>query len=318
MVIPIAVAISDIHFNLNTLSIASKALRSALKKAEDLKVPLIIAGDLNDTKAIIRAEVANELINILENAKVVVYLLCGNHDLCNEKGKEHGLNYLKTYTSVISSPVSISGFNFVPYQASKEAFKEAISQFKGLVFCHQGIKGAFMGDYIRDDSSIDPDDIKDVKIISGHYHKHQTVGPLTYIGSPYTVTFGEANDGPKGFLVVNSDGTFTREILDLRKHVILQVNCKELEKSIVSVNENDLLWVKVSGSKAELNKLNKIEIGKRLIGHSNYKLDKIYTDEKIVPIAVESKSYASILDDIIDANYKDATDLKALWRQVVE
>ena len=48
---PIAVLISDIHYNINTLPVADAALRQAIAKANELDVVLIVTGDLHDTKA---------------------------------------------------------------------------------------------------------------------------------------------------------------------------------------------------------------------------------------------------------------------------
>ena len=42
-----AVIINDIHYNLKTLPLADAALRQSINKANELKIPLIIAGDFN-------------------------------------------------------------------------------------------------------------------------------------------------------------------------------------------------------------------------------------------------------------------------------
>jgi hypothetical protein len=56
---PVAVLISDVHFNLSTLELASSAMKMAQNRAVELNVPLVVAGDLTDHKAIIRGEVAD-------------------------------------------------------------------------------------------------------------------------------------------------------------------------------------------------------------------------------------------------------------------
>lgn len=320
---PIAVCISDIHFNINTLTLASAALSAALKKAEDLNIPLIIAGDLNDTKAIIRGEVVNRLIEITRYAKTKVYILAGNHDLINEKGEEHTLNFLRPYAQIIDQPDLWKNVLFIPYQSSKEKFKEILDYEDhskgGIIICHQGFLGAQMGDYIQDKSSISTDVVKDFTVISGHYHKHQTIGTVTYIGSPYTITFTEANDPPKGFLVLYSDGTFTREILGLRKHVIIETDIPGLLDT-PRVTPGDLIWLKVKGPQSQLKELDKKELGERLFGHSNYKLDLIPTDSDIVELEVDKMQNDEILDALIDA-CGDTGDtkiyLKKLWRDLL-
>ncbi len=330
---PIAVCISDIHFNLNTLPLASSALRSALKKAEDLRVPLIIAGDLNDTKAIIRAEAANEIISILCEAQIPVYILVGNHDLINEKGLHNGLNYLKPYARIVNIPTYTSptkNLLLIPYYSDSTQLVSFLkyAEPNAILIMHQGFLGAAMGDYIQDKSSIDPVIVKDFKVISGHYHRHQTIGTVTYIGSPYTITFGEANDGPKGFLVLNEDGSFTREILHLRRHIIKEFNSiDELASHIcpfgeLFCNKDDLLILKIKGPYSELHKLNKNDLISFLPEGVNFKLDLIPTDS--TPINMPSKENMTneeIFDTIIDATGETEDQkkyLKGLYREVIK
>lgn len=330
---PIAVCISDIHFNINTLEIASKSLISALHKAEELDTTLIIAGDLHDTKDIIRGKVANTIISILKQARTPVKILVGNHDLLNEKGDENGLNYLAPYAQIIDKHTKLGLYphlHFIPYQNSTEKFKYIISTINqgALVVMHQGVKGAFMGDYIQDKTSIDSEDLKDFTVISGHYHRHQTIGTVTYIGSPYSISFGEAKDTDKGFLILNNDGSFERHILNFRRHKIIELHTKDLLSGIngevphnTKVNKDDLLWVKIYGPRSELDKVNKKDIGIKLLGHSNYKLDKIIMESIITGVKEKNMSDGDILDFIIDRLPEIGTQkdfLKKLWREIIK
>jgi len=322
---PIAVTISDIHFNLNTLSIASKALKSALRRAEYLGVPLIIAGDLHDTKAIIRAEVMNELIYIIRSARTRIYILVGNHDLCNERGSVHGLEYLDPYVTIVDKTQCLMrgdlNWALIPYMHDKNELIQTIDELKPhtkLLIMHQGFMGAYMGDYMQDKTSISVDAVKDFTVISGHYHRHQTIGTVTYIGSPYTITFGEANDGPKGFLILNEDGTFTREILNLRKHLVINCDIKDIYESEIYKDYNrergDLLWLKVNGPLSELQKLDKSAF-------PNIKLELIPTDSQELKAPTKEMTGEEIFDSIID-NLSDSVEhrsnLKRLYREITE
>lgn len=325
---PIAVCISDIHFSVKNLELATRSLQAAIDKSEELDVPLIIAGDLNDTKAIIRAEVANVLLNMY--FKTLTFILVGNHDLINEKSSEHGLTYLShNYNVCIVDKAGASdelpGLAFIPYQSTTESFKEKINRIpkETIIICHQGFLGAAMGDYIQDKTSISPDIVKDFTVISGHYHRHQTVGPVTYIGSPYTMSFGEANDGPKGFLILNSDGTYTREILNLRKHVVIETHVDDSERPVQNLNKDDLLWIKMSGTSAELKKINKYELREQLKIPCSFKLDLIPTDDGRSELKDdESKQLtdAEIFDNVIDTTNlteENKIRLKNLWKGIL-
>lgn len=320
---PLAVLISDIHFSISTLPIASAALQCALNKAEELHIPLVIAGDLNDTKAIIRAEVANEIIRILKGAKVKVYILVGNHDLVNEKAQDHGLNYLRPYAQIIDEFIQDGYLNFIPYQTNPLIIKDIIANVTSgsILIMHQGFLGANLGDYIQDRTSIDPEVVKNFTVISGHYHKHQTIGTVTYIGSPYTMSYGEANDGPKGFLVLHTDSTFVREILYLRKHIKLERTLDTLENPAKQYVKGDLVWIKVSGPYSELKKLNKKDLGTKLFGHSNFKLDLVPTESEEQIFPEKKMTHEEIFDTIIDS-ISDSSDekkyLKRLWREITQ
>ena len=71
---PIAVLISDVHYNKNSLKLADTAMRLAAAKAHGLRVPLIVAGDLHDTKGHIDAACANSLIDFMKDTKAQVKL----------------------------------------------------------------------------------------------------------------------------------------------------------------------------------------------------------------------------------------------------
>jgi DNA repair exonuclease SbcCD nuclease subunit len=326
MVNPVAVLISDIHFDLNTLEPATQALCSAIGKAEELRVPLIIAGDLHNTKAVIRGEVINRLVDILKNQRCRTFILVGNHDLLNEKGEEHGLEYLKAYAEVIDYPrhVADSNLHLIPYQNSSETFSSMVKNVdkKNIIICHQGVKGAFMGDYVQDKTSIDPIELEGFKVISGHYHKHQTIGPLTYIGSPFTHSFGEANDGPKGFLILNEDGSYSREILNLRKHVVITGTLSEsglFLNDFQTVAPNDIVKVKIEGPRSLLSSFRKEEVTK-LINNSNFRLELVPQEFENIEEIRELDAPEVIFDKIIDT-LSDSEDhkqfLKGLWRDLI-
>ena len=77
---PIAVLISDVHYNLTTLPLADAAMRQAIAEANSLGVPLIVAGDLHDTKANLRGECVNAMIEAFAMLDHGCYILRGNHD----------------------------------------------------------------------------------------------------------------------------------------------------------------------------------------------------------------------------------------------
>lgn len=320
---PKAVLISDIHFSLKNLEPASNVLKQAIFRAEASQIPLIIAGDLQDTKALIRAEVANRLLQIVSGAEIPIYLIVGNHDLVNEKGKEHALNYLSPYVSLVSSIVEVEGLTLIPYMSDVSALETSLSKFRkgSILVMHQGFLGAQMGEYVKDDSSINPELFKDFTVISGHYHKHQQIGTVTYIGSPYTITFTEAHDGPKGFLVLNEDGSYERVYTNLRKHIIVDRTLDTLHDSIHDLKDDDLVWIKLRGLRSELESLDRNHIKTSLKIKGYFKLDLISEDREVPKITIDDLNPGEILDQLIASMTESDTfkeQLRDAWKRILK
>lgn len=329
---PKAVLISDIHYNLTTLPLADAAMRQAITKANSLQVPLIVAGDLHDTKANLRAECVNAMIETFKLADQKPIVLVGNHDKVNEKSEEHSLNFLDPYVDLISRPELKIKLDiwFIPYQHSVDSFKSYLRLIPkaDTIIVHQGIVGSNSGEYIQDKSAITKDDVAGFRVISGHYHTRQTInlpdgGKWDYIGNPYTLNYGEANDPEKGFQILMDDGSLEFVPTNLRKHIVLTDSIDKAPMlNPAKTNLNDLVWVKFTGSKEELSRVNKEFIRKRwpqITGE--FRLDLIPTDtETKAPDNKQSMTQAQLLDSMIDSltNTTDdiKTRLKSKWKDL--
>lgn len=332
---PVAVLISDVHYTPATLPLAHEAMTAALREAEALRVPLIDAGDLLDTKAIIRAECANALIDLFKNAQTEIILLVGNHTLLNEKGSEHALHFLAPYATVIAHPTVHKRTNLalIPYQSSPNDFIKSIEGLskQTLIVAHQGVKSAYMGHYTQDKTSIDPEELDGRRIISGHYHRRQTIkcgktGVWDYLGNPYSLNYGEASDGLKGFHVLMSDGALEFRPLSLPKHVKLNVPALDylgdLHEILMNfhVSPRDKVWVTITGAESELETVDRDAIA-TLLGVPSVKLDLVKTDLPAQEIEVARLTDAEILDSLIDNSGEtpeQVSKLKSLWREVYE
>lgn len=316
-----AVLISDIHYNINTLELADEALRMAINKANELNVPLIVAGDLHDTKANLRGECVNAMISAFMSTDKTPVVLVGNHDKINEKSEDHSLNFLSKYAFVLSQPYKSERLNntyFIPYHTNAEELKSYLKTIpKGsTLIMHQGITGSNSGEYIQDKSAITKENVAGFRVISGHYHQRQIIelpdnGVWDYIGNPFTVNYGEANDPPKGFQILRDDGSLEFVPTNLRKHVVYEIDLNSAaHPAIVKHSVGDLIWLKVKGTKEQLSKFKK---------PFDCKLDLIPLD---MTTKVENKSLNQheLLDSMIDSltNVTDNTkiNLKELWKEL--
>lgn len=323
---PIAVLIADVHYNIQTLPLADAAMRQAIAKANELNVPLIVAGDLHDTKANMRAECMNAMIETFKLCDKKSYIIVGNHDRVNEKSYEHSLNFLAPYAIVINSALALDNLKLclISYQSNPNDLLYMMRrERKGHMFIvHQGIVGSDSGEYIQDKSAITAEDVADFRVISGHYHKRQDIkcgrprqgalGLFSYIGNPYTLAFGEANDPPKGFQILMDDGLLEFVPTNLRKHVIIDIDLNGPQKA-AGYNRGDLVWVKVKGTKEQLMNVTK----KSLNIAESFRLDLIPTDTTTEAPA-KTQTNGELLDSLIDSLSNTSDDrkdrLKKLWK----
>jgi len=330
---PIAVIISDVHYNLQTLELADAAMRLAIAKANQLQVPLIVAGDLHDTKANMRGECIEAMINTFCILKVSCFILRGNHDQINEKSNKHSLNFLDLIenVTVIDHFTQHIGLSFIPYQHDLEMFKFYLDQIdKGsTIIMHQGVKGSNAGDYMQDPTAIDKDLLADYRVISGHYHTRQDIkcgrprkgaaGLMSFIGNPYTLNFGEANDPQKGFRILNEDGTLDFVPTNLRKHVVINITVAGHLgiTHFEGVNPGDLVKVKATGIKEELSKISKDFIGNAL-GIHDFRLELIpLQSTSVLPehtIVSSEHTLDGLIDNLQNTSIEQKERLKTLWK----
>lgn len=326
---PIAVLTADVHYNLSTYPIAGEAMEACLAHAERLKIPLVIAGDLHDTKAAMRGEVVSAMLKTFSSRSVPIYILAGNHDRLNEKSPEHALEFLKPYCRVIEAPTFVEclGSYLVPYYSDIVALKALLASLKAgsRLIAHQGIQGSNMGHYVQDKTALSQSDFAPFHVISGHYHQRQCIdtkkgNKFDYIGNPYTLTFGEANDGPKGYQVLYDDGSLRFYWLMLKRHVILDITLEELSGSTLpALDPNNHIWIKLRGNTSKLAKVKKQAVAERF-RITNFKFDKIPTDTTQVEIKADTMTDEGVLDALIDG-LQESTEqklyLKTLWKDLV-
>lgn len=322
---PIAVCISDVHYNIHTLPLADNAMRQAITKANELEVPLIVAGDLHDTKANLRGECVNAMIETFKLARIRPYVIIGNHDRINEKSEEHSLTFLQNHANIVNrfrhtkSHTLMYNIVLVCYHSDIVELKKFLkNQEKNqILVMHQGLNNSNSGHYIQDKNAITKEDVAGMRVISGHYHTRQDIdlpdgGKWSYLGNPYTLNFGEASDPPKGYNILMDDGSLESVPTNLRKHVVYEIDLNSAyQPAILTHKEHDLVYMKVRGTKEQLLHFKK---------PFNCRLDLIPTDTTTdKTIEKENKTQPQVLDDLIDSLTETSDTrklrLKHLWKE---
>lgn len=337
---PVAVLISDVHFNLNTRTLAYRAVKQAITLAETENVPLIVAGDLHDTKANMRAECVNAMISLFSEAKCKTYIIAGNHDRLNERNSANALGFLAPYATIVTHPIYAADpdLYLLPYYHYSIGLKSHLQSSVptgSTIIIHQGVLGSNMGDYIQDHSALSKEVFASYRTISGHYHCRQdiecgpilpgSIGLFSYIGNPYTLGWGEAKDPEKGFRVLNTDGSLDFIPTQLPRHTIYEAGALALAMEFLpEFNVLDPLWIKISGTKEQLAGISRQSVVERFkLDHPDFKLSFTVLDEEDsnqAPEVSANLSQAEALDTIIDALPATSdvmkSRLKQLWKDL--
>lgn len=217
----------DPHLTHKTLYIAA-ALFALI---EEIGLPTIWLGDFLDTKEVIRGKCLNALIAYLASSKLHHHILIGNHDWFNLECKAHALEALKLLPNVtiIDKPMQVNDLVMFPYIHDREKLSQELANFcdkDKTLFAHLEVTQFDFGNGHICTSGIPLESLKGFKrVISGHFHKYQESGNLTYLGTPFSHSFGETNQ-------VKYLGMYDTETNELKlaetpfpKHITVEFNC---------------------------------------------------------------------------------------------
>lgn len=227
---------------------------------EDLGNTCIFLGDLLDTKELVRGKCLNTYIRRMSESKLNFYVLVGNHDWFNLDCQEHALECLKSLqnVTVVDKLLCLGNLAFLPYmkEVPLEWLLNKTSKCNTLI-AHLDIKGFDYGTGYISDEGLEFSSLGGFnKVISGHYHKFQEQGNLTYLGTPFSHSFGESNQ--KKYIGIFDSKTLTLELLKtpFPQHVTIEVNTEKVEE--LEINEIDYYRVVLKGSAESIAKYEKL------------------------------------------------------------
>lgn len=202
---------------------------------EEIGLPGIWLGDLLDTKEVIRGKCLNAAIDYFRRSKLRHIVLIGNHDWFNLDCLAHALEALKLLpnVTVVDEPMMIDGMNFFPYihdKAKLEALLCAFADRKEVLFGHLEVTDFDFGNGHICTTGISRAALSGLKrVISGHFHKYQESGNLTYIGTPFSHSFGESNQTK--YIAMYDSETDELKLAEtpFPKHITVEFNCDQLE-----------------------------------------------------------------------------------------
>jgi len=187
---------------------------------------LIVLGDLTDQKDCHRAELVQDIAahiwHLSRYCRVII--LRGNHDCINPDAPFFGFfRYFDNVDFVFDSKIEdIAGLGLCCFLAHTRDYKKSWQRFNfdpfkrdpeaGFIFCHNTFEGAITAAKGHPLKGIPTTALPPkAHVISGDVHYPQQLDQVTYVGAPYTVTFGDVYsprilliNGYKNKVTVNS------------------------------------------------------------------------------------------------------------------
>ena len=166
-----------------------------------------ILGDLTETKDKHSSILVNQIANGLTRLIPPVFILKGNHDYIDPANPFFRfLNYIEGLTFVVKPRWVTPIGAFIPHCRTQAEFDQACEKIvkNYPLFLHNTFDGAVAETGARLSglqwAPIEPKRPRGVW--AGDVHKPQRCGPVTYVGAPFTVRFGDAYV-PRVLLVEN-------------------------------------------------------------------------------------------------------------------
>jgi predicted phosphodiesterase len=290
--------VGDIHCKLDNLN----KVNQVFDLVESYNLPTIWLGDLLDSKAIIRAECLSLLYRYFKASKIQHVILIGNHDLISLTSIDHSLETLKSLPNVtiIDQPTVIDGIAYCPYIHSAEELRKAVKGLKtDVLFAHLDLTGHDMGQGHISEAGVKLADLKHFKtVISGHWHGNVKYGNVEYLGTPFSLSFGESNQTK--YLGIFDSETLELELISTTgyfpRHITVEVDLdKNTEIDVIDnaifnaggIQQEDEVRVILKGSEEAVRKFDR----------SDYNHIKFI--EKITEMGSEDLKLTESLDNIV-------------------
>jgi len=318
--------IGDCHLKINRFDLALRFLSWLDRLIKDQKPDLVInLGDTWDTHSVIRSEIACEFMKhvykTLDQNIPYVYLV-GNHDMYKPNdSKYHAMLPYKDKIQnlyVVDEICELFDMTFVPYQHDGSKFPKKTLP---IVVCHQTFLGADYGP-IRATEGVDPFSIEGCEIIiSGHIHTRSVLGPVIYVGSPFSQSASDI-DQVKGITIFDS-GTFAQTFVQTplpswRRFCAVVSQSTSItkihEELLLSLagNRNDHWVLELEGPQAEIVGYLGSKEYLEAIADVDVKVKTKFTDKEKKKISIEAKSMDFIISEYIVKVYNGSIDKNEL------
>lgn len=237
--------IGDLHGRKNNIDKVKIVLEECAKLAIDCDRTILL-GDIFHEKAYLRTEIVNLYLQYFKKWPSELHLLVGNHDYSNSiECKIHALEVFKDISNVFVHDKFFVEPNtntiFTQFVHNNEILIDFLlikqAKEKYILYGHNGIDGCAYSSGSFEQSSLKKEHFKGLKrVFMGHIHKPQSFDNITYVGTPFTKDYGEANE-IKRVIIYDHKTDQTQDIfLPIPMHKVLKYEIKSV-RGLAKINK---------------------------------------------------------------------------------
>ena len=249
--------------------------------------------------------------NPLQEKGIQVHVIVGNHDIFYKntlKINAPGLN-LNEYENVTcySSPQDVCVENenvfFIPWicEDNAEEFVESMAYSEASVAMgHLEIAGFYANQNYQCQHGTDARVFEQFsKVFSGHFHKKNSNGNITYLGNPYQLYWNDEGD-TRGFHLFNL-GTEELEFVENPNYLYKKVYYNEDKQSLINPNKFKNTYVKMIVEKSTPRLLSKLVDSLYQVGIHDLKIIENFEVALEDDVEVEAEDTLTTLTNYIQA-----------------
>jgi len=170
----------------------------------------IFLGDWHHNRSTTDVSTMNYTVSNLEKLSQSfekVYFILGNHDLFYKDKREiNSVEFMRLFPNVIPIKETLTegGVTIMPWLVGDE-WKTVPKLKSRYVFGHFELPLFYMNAMVQmpDHGQLKGDDfVNQEYVFSGHFHKRQTKGNITYIGNAFPHNYADAGDDDRGMMIL--------------------------------------------------------------------------------------------------------------------
>lgn len=212
-------------------------------------------GDIFDRRKFINFKILSNFkeyfIKPLAEHGITLHLIKGNHDVFYKDTNEVSgpEMFLSEYDNVViyDKPAMLEDTNIalIPWinrTNDAEIYDFLNESTADIVMGHFEFKGFEVLRGVKIDHGMQRNVFKKFKrVFSGHFHHKQTKGNITYVGSPYQITFADMND-KKGFHIFDTE-TSRLKFVENPNHIFHSISYNDTVDEYERITDEDFSYL---------------------------------------------------------------------------